>query len=93
MGRCHSEQYASPNHPIAAEVAGDNKRCVGVKDYAMEMITGKLDKALGKLARSTRNNKFVKITYKPGKRISFVNNPIGQREEWEQDIQCPHCFQ
>ena len=61
-------------------------------DYAMEMITGKLDKAFGKLARSTRNNKFVKITYKPGKRISFVNNPIGQREEWEQDIQCPYCF-
>lgn len=61
-------------------------------DYAIGHIQGELDKVFGKLARSTRNNKFVKITYKPGKRISFVNNPIGQSEEWEQEIQCPHCF-
>lgn len=60
--------------------------------YAVDHIQGELDKAFGKLARSTRNNKFVKITYNPGKRISFINNPIGQSEEWEQDIQCPYCF-
>ena len=60
-------------------------------DYAMSLITGKLDETFGKLARSTRNNKYVKITYKPGRRISFVNNPIGQSEEWETDIECEKC--
>lgn len=33
----------------------------------------------------------MKITYKPGKRISFQNNPIGQSEEWETDITCESC--
>ena len=60
-------------------------------DYAMEMIHQKLDDAFGALARSTRRNKFVKITYKPGNRISFKNNPIGQSEEWETDIVCEKC--
>lgn len=44
-------------------------------DYAMSLITAKLDEAFGSLARSTRRNKFVKITYKPGRRITFQNNP------------------
>ena len=60
-------------------------------DYAMNMISDKLDEVFGGLARSTRRNKFVKITYKPGRRISFVNNPIGQSEEWETDIECDNC--
>ena len=59
--------------------------------YAMSMITKELDKAFGKLARSTRNNKFLKITYKPSKKITFQNNPIGQSEEWESDITCEKC--
>lgn len=59
--------------------------------YAMSMITKELDKAFGKLAHSTRNNKFLKITYKPGKKITFQNNPIGQSEEWETDITCEKC--
>ena len=60
-------------------------------DYVMDMISGELDKIFGRLARSTRGNKFVKITYKPGKRISFSNNPIGQSEEWETEIECEKC--
>lgn len=60
-------------------------------DYAMDMIHKKLDDAFGSLARSTRRNKFVKISYKPGKRLSFKNNPIGQSEEWETDIVCDKC--
>ena len=60
-------------------------------DYAMGMIHQKLDDAFGQLARSTRRNKFVKITYKPGKRVTFKNNPIGQCEEWETDITCEKC--
>lgn len=59
--------------------------------YAMSMISKELDKAFGSLARSTRHNKFVKITYKPGRRITFQNNPIGQSEEWETDITCESC--
>lgn len=59
--------------------------------YAMSMITKELDKAFGKLARSTRNNKFLKITYKPSRKITFQNNPIGQSEEWETDITCEKC--
>ena len=60
-------------------------------DYAMGMIHKKLDDAFGQLARSTRRNKFIKITYKPGKRVTFKNNPIGQCEEWETDITCEKC--
>lgn len=59
--------------------------------YAMSMITKELDKAFDKLAHSTRNNKFFKITYKPGKKITFQNNPIGQSEEWKTDITCEKC--
>ena len=59
--------------------------------YAMSLISEELDKTFGRLARSTRNNKFVKITYKPGRRITFQNNPIGQSEEWETDITCEKC--
>lgn len=59
--------------------------------WAMNYIQDELDKSFGKLARSTHNNKYMKITYKPGRRISFVNNPIGQSEEWETDITCEKC--
>ena len=60
-------------------------------NYAMNMIHDKLDDAFGSLAKSTRRNKYIKITYKPGKRIGFTNNPIGQSEEWETDITCESC--
>lgn len=60
-------------------------------DYAVSFISEKLDEAFGGLARSTRHNKFVKISYKPGHRITFKNNPIGQCEEWETEITCDVC--
>jgi len=60
-------------------------------DYAKNLILKELDKTFGNLARSTRNNKFVKVTYKPGRRVSFINNPIGQREEWETEVTCEDC--
>lgn len=60
-------------------------------DYAVALISEKLGEAFDSLARSTRRNKFVKITYKPGRRITFENNPIGQSEEWETDITCEEC--
>lgn len=60
-------------------------------DYAMALISEKLDETFGNWARSTRRNKFVKVSYKPGRRITFENNPIGQSEEWETDITCEEC--
>jgi hypothetical protein len=59
--------------------------------YVMAMLNGELDKMFGNFVRSTGSNKFVKITYKPGERISFNNNPIGQSSEWETDIECDKC--
>lgn len=60
-------------------------------NWAADYIGKELDKVFGNLAKSTRRNKFIKITYKPGKRISFINNPIGQSEEWELEITCDNC--
>lgn len=62
-----------------------------VESYAMSLISGELDKVFGGLARSAQHNKYVKITYNPGRRITFKNNPIGQSEEWETDIICEAC--
>ncbi len=61
------------------------------KSWAMNYIQGELDKAFKKLERSTRHNKYCRIAYKPGRRITFINNPIGQREEWETEICCEKC--
>lgn len=62
-----------------------------VSSYALSYIQKELDKSWKKVAQSTRNNKFFKITYKPGKRINFINNPVGQSEEWAQEITCERC--
>ena len=60
-------------------------------NYAMNLIQKELDKSFKQLERSTRNNKFIKIKYKPGRRVSFINNPIGQMPEWETEITCTDC--
>lgn len=56
-----------------------------------ENYSKKLDKVFGDFARSTRHNKYIRVTYKPSRRVSFSNNPIGQREEWETEICCDKC--
>lgn len=61
------------------------------KYYARNMVQSMLSKSFNKLANSTRNNKYIKITYKPSKKINLNNNPIGQREEWNLDITCDKC--
>ncbi len=61
------------------------------KHYAINYIQGELDKTFKRIVQSTRNNKFCKITYKPERRVSFINNPIGQLPEWEQEITCEKC--
>lgn len=62
------------------------------ENWAMTYIQNELEKSFKSLERSTRNNKFCKITYKPGHRVTFINNPLGQSQEWEQEIQCPQCL-
>lgn len=57
-------------------------------DWARSYILGEIDKMFGNLARSTRNNKYIKITYKRNRPVTFVNNPIGAKEEWTLDITC-----
>lgn len=64
------------------EIAGDYVRCY---------VLGELDKMFSNLARSTRSNKHVKITYKKSRPVTFVNNPIGAKEEWTLDITCEKC--
>lgn len=59
--------------------------------YALGTIQNHLDKTFKSLANSTRNNKYCKITYKPGKRISYDNMPITQTKEWELEIKCSSC--
>ena len=62
-----------------------------INSYALSQIQETLDKSFKELERTTRRNKYIKIKYKPGKRISFINNPIGQCEEWETEITCEKC--
>lgn len=59
--------------------------------YAKSYLTNEFGEMFGNLAHSTRSNKYFRVTYKPGKKISFVNNPIGQRSEWELEIVCDKC--
>lgn len=60
-------------------------------NYAQDYFLNKIDKTLKNMERETKNNSFVEFTYKTSKRNSFVNNPIGQREEWAIDIICIEC--
>jgi uncharacterized Zn finger protein (UPF0148 family) len=59
--------------------------------YAESYISDELNKMFGNMARGMHSNKYVQITYKPGQKITFINNPIGQRPEWELDITCEKC--
>lgn len=62
-----------------------------VSSYAMSLASEKIGQMFENLARSTKNNKSIHIEYIPGQKITFINNPIGQREDWETDITCEEC--
>lgn len=62
-----------------------------VSSWAANYIQTEMDKAFRGIERSTRGNKYFTVTYKPGRRVSFTNNPIGQMPEWEQKITCDSC--
>lgn len=59
--------------------------------YAMSYLNNEIDKIFGKMARSAKNNKYFKVTYKTGRKVTFENNPIGQKSEWELEITCEEC--
>lgn len=61
------------------------------KSYAMSLVRNEINKTFKHLERSTRNNKYCKITYKSDRNTTFINNPIGASEEWELDITCDKC--
>ena len=61
------------------------------KSYAQAYVSNQINRMFSDLARKTRSNKYCKITYKPGKPISYNNNPIFQREKWQLDIKCEKC--
>lgn len=62
-----------------------------VTSYAESIIINEMNKNFRSMARSTQGNKNFKITYKPGRKVTFINNPIGQRPEWELEIICEKC--
>ena len=57
--------------------------------FVMSYVQKTIDKEFKKMEKCS--NKFFKIKYKPGRKITFINNPIGQSEEWSLDIQCKEC--
>lgn len=71
------------------------KQLAGIEETAVnifsEYVQRELDKSFRNLENSTRGNKFVKISYKPSHRLTFVNNPLGQSPEWEREVVCPKC--
>lgn len=62
-----------------------------VLSFAKNCIQKELNKTFKELEKSTRSNKYFNIEYKPGKQVSFINNPIGAKEEWALDITCEKC--
>lgn len=54
-------------------------------------VQQELDRSFRILENSTRGNRYLKITYEPSHRLTFVNNPLGQSPEWEREVVCPKC--
>jgi uncharacterized Zn finger protein (UPF0148 family) len=59
--------------------------------HTEEFISNMLDEMFREFEGNMRGNKYVQIEYKPGQRTTFLNNPIGQRPEWELEITCEKC--
>lgn len=62
-----------------------------VASWALSYLQEQLDSSFKDLERSTSHNRFFSIKYKPGERVTFVNNPIGSCKEWETEICCEQC--
>lgn len=61
------------------------------ENFAQKLIRDRLDCELKKLTRLNRRNFPIKITYKSLAPVTFINNPIPQREAWEIEVECEHC--
>ena len=63
-------------------------------DRATQLLMAKfqadISKQISHFARRS-SSKFLKVTYNPGKPITFTNNPIGSSGEWETEITCEKC--
>ncbi|WP_203249294.1 hypothetical protein [Sporosarcina beigongshangi] len=57
--------------------------------WAISEVQKTIQKSFREMSRSS--NKYLKVSYKPGKKVTFHNNPIGQQEEWELEILCDQC--
>lgn len=57
--------------------------------WMMNHIQKSFDESFKKMSRYS--NKYFQIKYKPGKKMTFQNNPIGQQEEWEMEVICEKC--
>jgi len=60
--------------------------------YVESYMTNELDKTFKKMAQNTRGYKNISLEYKSNKKVSFTNNPIGQRSDWELEITCEKCL-
>lgn len=82
-------------HIDSAEKWWTQKQLEDMQEYAGNWaeayVHNELDKTLRDIEKSTKRNRYIKITYKPDRRISFTNNPLGQSKEWDKEIQCSEC--
>ncbi|MBP3856656.1 MAG: hypothetical protein IK990_13720 [Ruminiclostridium sp.] len=62
-----------------------------VADWTRVYIENSMSKLFKKLEQTTKNNRYLKIKYKSNCPTTFINNPIGAKEEWELDITCEKC--
>ena len=74
--------YTDEQEEAIRDIASDYIRCY---------MIGEIDKMFSNFAQSMRNNKYVKVTYKRNRPVTFMNNPIGAKDEWNLDIICEKC--
>ena len=62
-----------------------------ISSFALGLVHDELKAVFKETERETRRNKFVRITYQPGRRPQYANLPITQSEEWATEITCNKC--
>ena len=60
-------------------------------NYAESYALRELDKVFRNFERSMKGNKYIKVKYKSHRPATFVNNPIGAKEDWALEITCDTC--
>ena len=66
-----------------------------IEENAISFTEGLIHDALAtefkRIEQRSRLNKFVKVSYEPGRRPQYVDLPITQSEEWSTEIVCDKC--